>query len=62
MKIIETDNFGRDYPDEKLIASGITDPRLGRLMVAGIQTTDPNDPRYYRLVDDDYKLQPGFTP
>ncbi len=63
MKIVDTDNFGSDYPDEKFVAEGITDERLGKLMCKGLNSDGGEDsPRYYKLVPDDYILQPGFEP
>ena len=61
MKIVDTDNFGGDYPDEQVIAESITNEFLGNEMVKALNN-DPNNSRYYKLVPDDYKLQPGFEP
>jgi hypothetical protein len=62
-RIIDTDNFGGDYPNEKVIASGITYKRHADIMVEALNAHGgPNDPRFYRVVEDDYELQPGFEP
>jgi hypothetical protein len=63
-KIIHTDNFSGDYPDEKFV-TGL--PVLDRLHMQRIcdainSATGENYDRYYVVVDDDYKLQPGFEP
>lgn len=65
MKIVDTDNFGGDYPNEKVVASNITNKLLGEIMVKSLNrwsdTTNDYD-RYYKLVEDNYKLVPGFEP
>ena len=61
MKIVDTDNYGGDYPDEKVIAEGITSKYLGQIMIDALNKS-PDNRRYYKLVSDDYKLQPGFEP
>jgi hypothetical protein len=66
MKIIDTDNFGGDYPDETVIAEGIKDRRFAEVMCAALVekfcSHHPQADRYYRVVEDDYVLQPGFRP
>lgn len=62
-KIVETDNFAGDYPDEKFLNL----PPLTKEHATAIATAinagfADNCPRYWRVVDDDYKLQPGFEP
>ena len=63
MRIVETDNYGRDYPDEKFAlpyhmppetAQAVADV-LNRYRVAG---TD----RYFTIVDNTYTLAPAFEP
>ena len=61
MKIVDTDNYGGDYPDERVIAEGITNERFGVVMVDALNKHFC-DTRFYKLVPDDYKLQPGFEP
>ena len=64
MKIIETDNFGRDYPDEKFVnLPWMTEDQA--IKVASLLNSifsGNNAPRYWQVVEDDYKLQPGFEP
>lgn len=63
MKIIDTDNFGGDYPDEKVIADNIKYEPFAKVMCEALnEYTGPNSSRYYRVVEDDYELQPGFEP
>lgn len=63
-KIIHTDNFGGDYPDEKFVEGlpPMNDDQA-RVICDAINSTQHGDaPRWYRVVPNDYKLQPGFTP
>jgi hypothetical protein len=63
MKIIDTDNFGGDYPDEKVIADNITNKTFGEVMVKALNDyVGEESSRYYQLKEDDYVLQPGFEP
>lgn len=65
MKIIDTDNFGGDYPDERVIAEGIKVRLYADVMCAGLNAqlcTQLRGSRFYRVVEDDYVLQPGFEP
>jgi hypothetical protein len=65
MKIMHTDNFGGDYPDEKFVEglpSGLSREAMQRIANAINQETGLNWPRYYQVVPDDYQLQPGFEP
>lgn len=63
MKIVDTDNFGGDYPDEKVIAEGITYKPFAELMAEALNAyAGEHSSRYYKVVQDDYILQPGFEP
>lgn len=65
MKIIDTDNFGGDYPNEKVIAENIKDPKIAKIMCDALLDelcTSNYCPRFYKVVEDDYILQPGFEP
>lgn len=61
MKIICSDNFGREGPghDDKLVAENITDVEDGPVMADALNVKfgGEQSPYYYRVVDDDYKLQ-----
>jgi len=63
MKIVDTDNYGGDYPDEQDIAVGI---KRGDHAIVMCQAL--NDwagvafQRYYKVVPDDYENRPGFEP
>ena len=64
MKIIDTDNFGGDYPNERVIAEGITNEDFAKVMCDALIARFGGDyaDRYYKVVPDDYKLKPGFEP
>lgn len=64
MKIIHTDNFNGDYPDEKFVTElpWLTEAQAKEICKAINATQRPDAPRYYQVVADDYKLQPGFEP
>jgi hypothetical protein len=65
MKIVNTDNFGGDYPDERFV-TGI--PTLIDSVEASIiadtinKVAGPNSKRFWKVVQDDYELHPGFEP
>ena len=62
MKIIETDNLARDYPDERVIAVDIDSLEMAEVMAEALvnRYTQRGSDRFYRVVADDYKLSPGF--
>ena len=63
MRVVNTDNFGGDYPDEKFI--GTKDMSLEEAKKLADDMNDiagPNASRFYKVVNDDYVLQPGFEP
>lgn len=72
MKVVETDNFGRDYPDERFLSAVNSDGRVsvlalneeeaGRIAEALNGRGGNMSPRYWKVVSDDYELQPGFEP
>lgn len=67
MKIIHTDNLGGDYPDEKFVTGLPRLPEAELQAICNIINDATNSeavtaPRYYKVVADDYELQPGFEP
>jgi len=63
MKIVDTDNFGGDYPDEKVIASDIKRADHAKVMCDALNLwSGVGSSRYYMVVQDDYILKPGFEP
>ncbi len=64
-KIIHTDNFGGDYPDEKFVEElpyFHTKERAQLVADAINSTVSDSHNRYWKVVDYDYELQPGFEP
>lgn len=70
MKIIETDNFAGDYPDEKFLSLTdsegntrpfVTTPNFAEGIAAELNVGRAYN-RFYRVVEDNYTLQPGFEP
>ena len=63
MKIIETDNFARDYPDEKFLNVPRMTKESAVAVAEAINSAFPcNHSRYWEVVEDDYQLQGGFEP
>lgn len=63
-KIVNTDNFGEDYPNEKFVENlPVLSAGQATLICDAINRTQPdNAPRFFKVVADDYQLQPGFEP
>lgn len=65
MKIITTDNFDGDYPDEKFVENlpvGLSHEAAQRIADAINRELPTHGPRFYQVVSDDYQLRPGFEP
>lgn len=64
MRIVETDNFDGDYPDEKFVNLPMMTDADTRIICRIINKfcSDDTAPRYWKVVPDDYKLIPGFEP
>lgn len=62
-KIVETDNFGEDYPDEKFLNLPPLSEERALAICRTINVSFPaNWPRYWKVVPNDYELAPGFEP
>lgn len=57
MKIIQTDNFDRDYISDRLIAENVNE-HFGKFLTKALNEKygGSDSPEYYKLVPDDYKL------
>lgn len=64
MKIVNTDNFGGDYPNESFLNIGSVGPEAAKEIadVINKHLCGPYDSRYWKVVENDYELQPGFEP
>lgn len=63
MRIIETDNKGGDYPNESFLNLPSLPSEACTRIAEAINKSFPDGyARYYRVVDNDYELQPGFEP
>ena len=64
MKIVNTDNFDGDYPDESFVNLPSLDKELADKLCERINEAWGGDhsPRYWKVVNDDYVLTPGFEP
>jgi len=61
-RIVDTDNFGGDYPDEKFLLWPMPEEFAQRIVDALNEWGGTHAARFYKVVDNDYKLQPGFEP
>ena len=63
MRIVNRDNFDGDYPDEWFVNVGPLELDDANKIVDILNRDwDESSPRYYQVVDNDYKLLPGFEP
>ena len=57
MKVIETDNFGSDYPYEKLVVAGLTKETATHIAsLINCERGGERAPRYWQVVEEDYVL------
>jgi hypothetical protein len=61
-RVVETDNFGRDYPAESFVTPCLS--REGAEKIADILNAEagPHADRFFKVEHEDYKLAPGFEP
>lgn len=65
MKIVETDNFGGDYPNEKFVNLPKMSEEGCQIVADSINKVLCNNDhctRFWKVVEDDYKLIGGFEP
>lgn len=64
--VVDTDNFGGDYPNEKFVSVPMTQERAAehcrKLNTELERQFGCNSPRWYKVVEEGYVLQPGFEP
>ena len=62
MRIVETDNYGGDYPNEKFVNLPPMSLEHAREVANAINGFGEDCPRYWKVVKNDYTLRPGFEP
>lgn len=62
-RVVNTDNFGSDYPDEKWASEPIETKFQAQQIAEELnKPLGPYSHRYYKVVKLPYDLQPGFEP
>jgi hypothetical protein len=64
-KVVETDNHGRDYPDEKFLNVPATSAAHAHNIASAINNAfcqDASALRFWKVVEMPYKLEGGFKP
>lgn len=59
-RIVETDNYGGDYPDEKFVGPIMVDWDKAKIAADVFNSYSDQDNRYYKVVFLPYNLIPGF--
>lgn len=61
MRIVETDNFNGDYPDESFVLGILSrDAAINIAESIDLNCSGNESPRFWKVVNNDYILQPGF--
>ncbi len=59
MRIVETDNFGGDYPDEKFLNIPPVEPEHAKAIAAAINAAFSDGyHRWWFVANDDYQVKP----
>ena len=64
-RIVETDNFDGDYPDEKFIGLPMLREKQAHAIADAINAELCNHDhasRFWKVVEEGYELQPGLEP
>jgi hypothetical protein len=63
-KVVQSENFGGDYPNEFFVEGGpSTNQQQAEQLAQLLNSFVPeHHNRYWKAVPPDYKLQPGFEP
>jgi hypothetical protein len=63
-RVIDTDNFGGDYPGEKFVSGVLSEEEAQKLKdkLNKEFCKGNHSPRWHQVVADDYELVPGFRP
>ncbi len=60
--IVDTDNFGGDYPNERILLWPMSRKACERICAILNEAAGPHARRYYKVEENVYELQPGFEP
>jgi hypothetical protein len=63
--IIDTDNLGGDYPDEKIVADGFANEHVASVACTELNrafNSGPNNRRWFKVRPGGYRCAPGFEP
>ncbi len=60
-RVVNTDNFGHDYPDESFVGPEFEKVEEAEAFAETKNVYD-NQSRYFKVVEMPYELQPGFEP
>lgn len=63
-RVVNTDNFGGDYPDESFVFGEFATEVDAQITADSLnaQVDALYSPRYFKVVQMPYELQPGFEP
>ena len=62
-RIVNTCNFGKDYPDEKFLNAPVMSEDEAKTVAEILNRREgPNAIRYWKVVESSYKLAPAFQP
>lgn len=62
-RIVNTDNFGGDYPNESFVGPEYITQEEAEAEAEELNYKgDEHAPRYFKVVELPYELQPGFEP
>jgi len=61
-RIVNTDNFGGDYPNESFVGDDYETKQAAQERADELNIGGDYAPRYYKVVEMPYELQPGFEP
>lgn len=62
VRIVDTDNFGGDYPNERFLLWPMRRELAEKIASLLNEEAGRDASRYYKVVEDDYVLEPGFEP
>lgn len=61
-RIVDTDNFGGDYPNEQFLLWPMSKERAQKIADILNEGAGPHATRFYKVEENDYVLAPGFEP